>query len=249
MDFLNISKSIFDRMKIRPIKMDGVRGLYSRDDILNKIQNGIDIYKQCEFVPDFPNYLVNKNGEIYSIKGKVVPYKLKYKIDKYGYQIVALSNENGKKHIGVHRVVAITFLDNPMDLPEVNHKDGDKTNNTVDNLEWCTTKFNINHAFDNKLNKTGIDNWKSSPVIAYRNNNEIDGIYENILDCSRYYNIDENTVRSSDKNKTTKGRCGFYFRRISKEEFYRLKGDENYQQKIITYKNSKRCTRINQYTA
>ena len=123
--------------------------------------------------------------------------------NKKGYLEFDFRRQGGTVKL-VHRLVAEAFIPNPNGLPQINHKDGDKTNNTVNNLEWCTTKFNINHAFDNGLNKTGIDNWKSSPVIAYKNNNEIDGIYENILDCSKYYNIDENTIRSSDKNKTTK---------------------------------------------
>lgn len=182
------------------------------------------------------------------VKGKIIPYKLKTKIDKDGYKIVALSNKNGKKYISVHRVVAITFLQNPINLPEVNHKNGNKINNDVYNLEWCKTKYNVNHAYDNNLNKTGIKNFKSSPVIAYKNNNEIDGIYENILDCSKHYNIDENTIRSSDKNKTKKGRCGYYFRRITKEKFYELKKGGNIDEKFITYINTERCSKITRYT-
>ena len=247
--FLNISRSIFDRMKMHPIKMDGVRGLYSRDELLTKIEERINIYKQCEFIPNFSNYLVNQQGEIYLVKGKVNPYKLKYKTDKDGYKIISLTNENGKKFIGVHRIVALTFLENPSNLPDVNHKDGDKSNNDVSNLEWCTVKYNINHAFDNSLNKTGIENWKSTPVIAYRNNHKIDGIYENILDCSKHYDINARSISQSDENKTIQGKCGYYFRKISKEEFYKLKEGGTCEEKFIEYKNTKRCSRITQNTA
>lgn len=55
---------------------------------------------------------MSKNGEIYLVKGKIIPYKLKSKIDKYGYKTVTLSNRYGKKYIGIHRVVAITYLEN-----------------------------------------------------------------------------------------------------------------------------------------
>ena len=184
--FLNVSGSTFDKMKMNLVMYDKGVGLYSKSELLFKIENRIEIYKQCEFVPDFPGYLVNKNGEVYSIKGKVIPCRLKPKNDKDGYQIVTFTKDNERKSIGIHRIVAMTYLPNDGNLPEVNHKDGNKNNNNVDNLEWCTPKYNINHSFDNELNKVGIENWKSSPVISYTNNHQIDGIFENLLDCSRY---------------------------------------------------------------
>lgn len=63
-----------------------------------------------------------------------------------GYLRVHLSKTNCKlKHFRVHRIVAETFIDNPYNLPEVNHIDGNKQNNSVSNLEWCTGKENRNH--------------------------------------------------------------------------------------------------------
>lgn len=54
---------------------------------------------------------MSKSGEIYLVKGKIIPYKLKSKIDKYGYETVTLSNKYGKKYIGIHRVVAMIYLE------------------------------------------------------------------------------------------------------------------------------------------
>ena len=73
-------------------------------------------------------------------KGKVLsPTK-----DRYGYLTVTL-NYNGKsKTIKIHRLVAQAFLPNPDNLPQVNHKDEVKSNNCVDNLEWCSAKYNVN---------------------------------------------------------------------------------------------------------
>ena len=60
-----------------------------------------------------------------------------------GYLIISLRDDNRKrKSFYVHRLVAEHFLDNPNNLPEVNHKDEDKTNNFVENLEWCTASYN-----------------------------------------------------------------------------------------------------------
>lgn len=62
-----------------------------------------------------------------------------------GYKRVGLSMNGRIKHITVHRLVAIAFLPNPSGAPAVNHKDEDKTNNHVSNLEWCTNKYNSNY--------------------------------------------------------------------------------------------------------
>lgn len=70
---------------------------------------------------------------------------LKAHINRYGYLQVCLSKNKKIKTIYVHRLVAQTFIPNPNNLPCVNHKDEDKTNNRVENLEWCTHKYNNNY--------------------------------------------------------------------------------------------------------
>lgn len=81
-------------------------------------------------------------------------------IDKLGYCNCALSKFNKLSSFKVHRLVAITHIPNPNGYKEVNHKDGVKTNNNVDNLEWCDRSHNIRHAIDNKLLviRSGADN-------------------------------------------------------------------------------------------
>lgn len=79
-----------------------------------------------------------------TIKGKIMkPLK-----NSCGYQRVMLSIEHRRKFHFVHRLVANAFIQNPSNLPQVNHKDGNKQNNCVSNLEWCTCKDNINHAWE-----------------------------------------------------------------------------------------------------
>lgn len=70
---------------------------------------------------------------------------------KKGYLQVRLSSGQCTKGLKVHRLVALNFIPNPNDKPEVNHLDGNKKNNLVTNLEWCTPKENMGHASQNNL--------------------------------------------------------------------------------------------------
>ena len=104
-------------------------------------------------------YLVYDDGRIYSKPNKGnrgIGRFLKPFINKKGYAKVKLYPEC--KTVSVHRMIAETFIANPNDLPQVNHKDGCKTNNCVNNLEWCTNAENFNHA-----NDTGLINEKTRP--------------------------------------------------------------------------------------
>lgn len=64
-----------------------------------------------------------------------------------GYKMVDLCKQGKYKRCLVHRLVATAFIDNPLQKQQVNHKDGNKSNNTVDNLEWCTQSENMKHAY------------------------------------------------------------------------------------------------------
>ena len=88
-------------------------------------------------------------------KGKI----LKFSTNRRGYLKAHLSLNNKVKTYLVHRIVAISFIPNPDNLPEVNHKDEDKTNNSVDNLEWCNRSYNINYGTRmDKVRNTAIKN-------------------------------------------------------------------------------------------
>jgi hypothetical protein len=70
---------------------------------------------------------------------------MKQNMHDKGYKIVSLTRDGKTKAHFVHRLVAEAFIDNPDDLPMVNHKDEDKTNNFAENLEWCTNEYNVNY--------------------------------------------------------------------------------------------------------
>lgn len=84
-----------------------------------------------------------KRGQGYMIKeGRILA---QFYEEKKGYYQVALAKDGKAKKYRVHRLVALAFLDNPSNYTDVNHKDEVKTNNNVDNLEWCTRKYNNNY--------------------------------------------------------------------------------------------------------
>ena len=118
-------------------------------------------------IPNLNNYQASNLGRIRSVehyiksnfhnckmvkrKGKILK---QYKDNYYKIDI----NENGKtKKKLVHRLVASTFIPNLENKPCVNHKDGNKLNNHISNLEWCTYSENTKHAYDNKLQNNKRD--------------------------------------------------------------------------------------------
>ena len=91
------------------------------------------------------------SGENYRIKKKTGGKLLNQTLNKDGYPTVSLRLDDGKRHtLKVHRLVALAFIQNTKNLPQINHKDENKENNRVDNLEWCTSKYNANYGTRNK---------------------------------------------------------------------------------------------------
>lgn len=100
-------------------------------------------------ISEFPNYVINENGDIYKYFNTDRQLKLKPKSDKDGYLTIGLRNEFGRFFRRVHRLVAFEFCynSNPVANDIVNHIDGDIKNNHHSNLEWCTVSHNTMHAF------------------------------------------------------------------------------------------------------
>ena len=105
-------------------------------------------------IKSFEDYLITVFGDIYST---ITEKWLNPKVDKYGYSYVGLYRDNNPKWISIHRLVATTFIPNPYNKPEVNHIDGNKSNNCVFNLEWVTCSENQKHAYKIGLHKPVIN--------------------------------------------------------------------------------------------
>lgn len=99
----------------------------------------------------YKNYYVTKDGRVISKKRNI---EIKPNIKKTGYANAILSVEGKILHKSIHRLVAETYIPNPDGKPCVNHKDGNKLNNCVDNLEWCTYQENMDHAIKMGLKRS-----------------------------------------------------------------------------------------------
>lgn len=137
-----------------------------------------------------------KNNNKVKRKGKLLKQYIKNQ-----YLQVTLTYNNKRKYINVHRLVAEAFLSNPNKFPQVNHKDENKLNNCVDNLEWCSAKYNCNYGNRNK--KIYENNpFKSIKVNQYDLNNNLINSFDSIAEASRYFGCSSLTISRYCRNIT-----------------------------------------------
>lgn len=143
-------------------------------------------------------YQISNLGNVKSFPRKGT-HTIKERIIKFtksnkGYCIAVLKNNYVQKALSVHRLVAQAFIPNPDNLPQVNHIDGNKLNNCVDNLEWCTNKQNRKHASKNHLLFT-----------RHINQYDLDGNFikewYSVMEASKFYDINCNSLRSACRSK------------------------------------------------
>ncbi len=152
--------------------------------------------KEWQKIKGFQDYEISNYGEIKSFNDyhKKEPRLLNPSNIDYGYTLVSLTNNHGKrKTCLVHRLVAIAFIKNNNEYKiQVNHKDGNKHNNVVTNLEWCTARENSQHACDTGLNPSNPGEYNGMSKI---DNKEAIQVIQKILDgktneeIAKEYNI------------------------------------------------------------
>ena len=129
-------------------------------------------------------YKVSDKGNIYSVErissqgNKCGGFTIKPTTTRGGYLQVQLYKNGIREHKYVHRIVAEAFIPNPNNYPEINHKDEDKTNNYMGNLEWCTRKYNVNfgtaieRAAQTQSKKVRAVNVETGEVLAFNSAEE-----------------------------------------------------------------------------
>lgn len=160
--------------------------------------------KHWAYVPEYyPSYQICSDGTIKSLKRQVklkdgtlrwVSERfLKPKNNGSGYQFVTLSKDGQTKSFYVHRLVACAYVENPDNLPYVNHKDGNPANNHAENLEWVTHKQNCQHAYDTGLNTNkGASHGFAVGVI----DNEMGMKFDTLKEWAKARGINYNTCRN-----------------------------------------------------
>lgn len=144
-------------------------------------------------VKSIDRVLIDRIGREKLFKGRILSTHL----DRYGYPICKLWRDGKGKNYTVHRLVALSFLGNENNKPQVNHIDGNKINNSIDNLEWVTNSENDIHAYDLGLRSTrkGVDcnftKLTEEKVLSIRSMKE-KGITQNNI--ARIFNISDGNV-------------------------------------------------------
>lgn len=164
-------------------------------------------------IKSLKRYVKNKYG--YRVVNEKI---LKNQINSKGYYSVVLRKENKTFTKEIHRLLAIAFIPNINNDKYINHKDGNKLNNSLDNLEWCTCQYNIKEAYRLGLNRyTNLINFKNLPkkVLQIDKDNNLIAEYDSIREASRITGICYNSISLNCQGKQTK--AGDYTWRFKEE--------------------------------
>lgn len=171
-------------------------------------------------------YWVSSFGRVKGTRGMLKPQK----VPRTGYLQVSLEKGRRKdgtrvaKYALVHRLVAQAFIPNPNGYPQVNHKDECRTNNNLDNLEWCTPKYNMHYNNGMERRRAKIDYYSkarikhahelgisaSKAVAQLTTNGKLVKIYYSSREASRQTGIDGAHIREVVNNKTNRRTAGGY---------------------------------------
>lgn len=186
--------------------------------------------KQMKQIPDFPNYTLTDDGRVWSVKNKRF---LRPSLNNSGYLGVRIYQNGLGMSISIHRAMALTYIDNPLNKATVNHIDGDKLNNRVDNLEWSTHKENLQHSIrvlknpkpPTQKGNFGKDHNRSLPIYMYDKDGLFVREFGGLSEASRITGASISGVWYSAKNRRMlKGVYFFYENSFDPDTTHKVKG-------------------------
>ena len=209
------------------------------DYVKNLSINDIDgeIWKE---IKGYPSNMVSNYGRVKSIgrswfNGKTTitmkPYIMKQKIGTTGYFMLRLTNNKVSKTLRTHRLIAIAFIPNPDNKREVNHKDGDKINNLLSNLEWSTPSENIIHSIETGLRKykKGYSNLKISvPIVQMDKNGVYIKTWNSGHDACKSLGVSQGNISQALRGKL-KTYAGFTWKYLDENYLINLQNENNTQ--------------------
>ena len=149
-------------------------------------------------IPEYEGlYQVSNLGNVRSLNyNRTGEIKLLKQGNVNGYKVVILYKDGKKKNYLVHRLVAIAFLPNPNNLPIINHKDENPSNNNVNNLEWCTQAYNTNYGegIKRRVQSRLLSGEGRHPIIVLDELSGIETTYPTIRNCIKSLHITARTI-------------------------------------------------------
>lgn len=191
-----------------------------------------------------------------NIKSLLTSKLLKASVNSSGYLKVELHNKGKAKVFYVHRLIASTFIPNPSNKPQVNHRNGNKLCNSVDNLEWVTASENQKHAVEIGIHaeppfkgKLGKSNPMSKPIIQYDADGNFMRTWDSPMDAALHYNILADTIRACT-NGGSHSAFGYIWKRYTPNFPVKIESLESIYRKNQPIRKGvhKKKIKVNQYT-
>lgn len=154
-----------------------------------KIEDYLQSFNKCQWKKKTilnNEYYISEYGDVYSVKNNIILHQF---LDKNGYYYISFRSGKEEKKIKIHRIVAETYIENPENKPQVNHKNGIKTKNHKSNLEWATASENTQHSFD-----IGLQIPKYKTVYQYDLNNNFIAKYKSLKEAAKITNTNINGI-------------------------------------------------------
>lgn len=160
----------------------------------------------------YDNYSVSNFGRVKNDKTNKIRTPF---VDYRGYQQVVIKN----KHFKIHRIVALNFIENKNNLPQINHKDGNKLNNHYSNLEFCNGSYNLKHAYKNGLKKPSKIKHITKKIIQKDKRGNIIKEWNSASEAGNFLNICPSHIYEccNNKRKTSKNFCWEYMKENNNE--------------------------------